>query len=220
MHGSAPDIAGRDIANPSGLLEAAVQMLVHIGAAGCAARIRNAWLATLEDGIHTADIFDVEKSRRKVGTAAFADAVIERLGRHPRHLPVADFHPVEFPVFQPIARTAPAIQLDGVDVFLHWDEAERDASVLGARVEALGGPDFKATMITNRGVQVWPTGFPETFRTDHWRVRFLATPGRKVDGAAVISLLCRVHGAGLKFIKTEHLCSFDGKPGYSLGQGQ
>ncbi|MFO7724611.1 MAG: NADP-dependent isocitrate dehydrogenase, partial [Oceanipulchritudo sp.] len=50
VHGSAPDIAGRDIANPSGLLNAATTMLVHLDQGDVAAVIRNAWLKTLEDG--------------------------------------------------------------------------------------------------------------------------------------------------------------------------
>ena len=57
VHGSAPDIAGKDVANPSGLLMAATQLLVHVGAADVAERVKNAWLCTLEDGIHTADIY-------------------------------------------------------------------------------------------------------------------------------------------------------------------
>lgn len=56
VHGSAPDIAGKGIANPSGLLIAATQMLVHIGLPEYAEAIKNAWLCTLEDGIHTPDM--------------------------------------------------------------------------------------------------------------------------------------------------------------------
>lgn len=44
--------------------------------------------------------------------------------------------------------------------------------------------------------------------------------GGKVDPAALIALLGRLHEAGVDVIKTENLYTFDGKPGYSLGQGQ
>ncbi|MBV0994935.1 NADP-dependent isocitrate dehydrogenase, partial [Listeria monocytogenes] len=80
IHGSAPRIAGQDKANPSGLLLAAVQMLVHIGQQDVAERIQNAWLRTLEDGLHTYDIYDERVSAKKLGTEEFAEAVIARLG--------------------------------------------------------------------------------------------------------------------------------------------
>lgn len=221
VHGSAPDIAGQDKANPSGMLQAAVQLLVHVGAGDVATKVQNAWLATLEDGIHTGDIFETEISKQRVGTTAFADAVIARLGRASKHLPVAAFgaaKPISI-TLKPVA--APEIALDGVDVFLHWDEATRRPAALGGKLAPLAGPAFQLQMLTNRGVQVWPKGFPETFCTDHWRARFVASPGGGApDNAAIVALLGRVHGAGLKFIKTEHLYRFDGKPGYSLGQGQ
>ena len=44
IHGSAPDIAGLDIANPSGLINAACMMLVHINQQSVAEKIKNAWL--------------------------------------------------------------------------------------------------------------------------------------------------------------------------------
>ena len=91
IHGSAPDIAGKKIANPSGLLNAAIQMLVHINQPEVAATIENAWLKTLEDGIHTADIYTPEYSKKKANTDEFADAVIARLGQNPVH-----FKPVEY----------------------------------------------------------------------------------------------------------------------------
>src|SRR5690606_32770133 len=78
IHGSAPDIAGRGIANPSGLLLAAVPMLVHLGQSEVAARIHNAWKATIEQGVHTPDIFREGRSKMRVGTTEFAFEVIQR----------------------------------------------------------------------------------------------------------------------------------------------
>ena len=72
--------------------------------------------------------------------------------------------------------------------------------------------------MTNRGVKVWPDGFPETFCTDHWRCRFMGDG--VVSHADLLELLQRVAALGLDFIKTENLCTFDGEPGYALGQGQ
>ena len=93
VHGSAPDIAGRGIANPSGLLMAAILLLVHIGRPEEATRIHNAWLTTLEDGVHTADIANERTTRERVGTRAFAEAVVARLGKRPEHLPPRRLRP-------------------------------------------------------------------------------------------------------------------------------
>ncbi|MBI1335400.1 MAG: NADP-dependent isocitrate dehydrogenase [Phycisphaera sp.] len=223
IHGSAPLIAGQDVANPSGLLLASVMMLVHIGQGDVAQKVHNAWLATIEDGIHTPDIYREGASKEKVGTQAFANAVIAHLGQMPQQL-----KPVSYAdATQPAAMAAkPATYkaektLQGVDVFLDWDEADRCPKVLGRKLEAIAGPEFKLKMVTNRGVKVYPDGFPETFCTDHWRCRFVSNlETGSVTHAEVIGLLHRVLKAGLDFIKTEHLCAFDGKRGYSLGQGE
>ena len=86
IHGSAPRRAGQNMANPSGLLLAAIQMLVHIGQSEVASRVHNGWLKTIEDGIHTYDIYSEEHSRQKVGTWEFSQAVVERLGEKPTTL--------------------------------------------------------------------------------------------------------------------------------------
>jgi isocitrate dehydrogenase len=91
IHGSAPRRAGQNLANPSGLILAAIQMLVHIGLADTAGLIHNAWLKTLEDGIHTYDIFKPKTSKEKVGTKEFAKAVIARLGQIPQTLKVMHY---------------------------------------------------------------------------------------------------------------------------------
>jgi isocitrate dehydrogenase len=230
IHGSAPDIAGRDLANPSGLILAAVQMLVHVGKPGTAGKVHNALLKTIEDGVHTADLFDDQVSSEKVGTKAFANAVIERLGQSPSTLtPVSYAAEDELPeAVEPAARTGkPAKELVGVDVFFDWDEPGRDPEKLAARLKyATQATPLQLQMITNRGVKVWPQGFPETFCTDHWRCRFVPTAEAEGDGLPstthkqVLQLLNNVAAHGLDFIKTEHLCTFDGQPGYSLGQGQ
>lgn len=221
IHGSAPRRAGQDVANPSGLLLAAVMMLVHIGQPDVAARVHNAWLRTVEDGIHTYDIFDPAVSRQQVGTRAFTQAVIARLGELPQQLsPVAyaasQPQGVETSVVSP-ARTRAHKELVGVDVFLCWDRQSPDE--LGSALQAVNGESLALEMISNRGTKVWPGGLPETFCTDHWRCRF-TTGGRAITNHEVIHLLGRVHEAGLEIIKTENLYTFDGEPGFSMGQGQ
>ena len=217
IHGSAPDIAGQDVANPTGLLLAAVQMLVHLGQGDVAAKVHNAWLRTIEDGVHTGDIFDAASSSERVGTRAFADAVIARLGELPRTLaPVA--YAVHEPIHIELAPRAPQVKAQvGIDVFLDVPDASADE--LGARLEALAGEDLRLDMITNRGQKTYPGGVPETLCVDHHRCRFLGTGGT-VTTAQVLALLGRLADAGLPFIKTEGLYTFDGFDGFSRGQGQ
>jgi len=219
VHGSAPDIAGQGIANPSGLLVAATQMLVHVGAASTAELIKNAWLRTLEDGVHTADIYDPKHSRVRATTQEFTDAVIARLGEEPRQL-----LPVRYRAGGVNISPSPVVrgekQLVGVDVFLDWDGAGRNPNLLGQLLEIAAPMPWLLKMITNRGVKVYPDGMPETFCTDHWRCRFTPVEGGAATFEQVLTLLHALHCAGMEVIKTEHLYTFDGRRGYSLGQGE
>ncbi len=222
IHGSAPRRAGQNLANPSGLLLGAVMMLVHIGQHDVAERVHNAWLRTIEDGVHTYDIHAEGASREKVGTREFADAVVARLGRRPERLRPVSYGATARGAFTPPSpRPLPPArkELLGVDVFLHWKAGSPgDLAVL---VGPLAGGGLALGMITNRGVKVWPGGFPETFCSDHWRCRFTAErAGGTVTHAQIADLLERMAAAGLDFIKTENLCAFDGEPGYSVGQGE
>src|SRR4030081_2976604 len=101
IHGSAPRRAGQNLANPSGLLLGGVLMLVHINQPEAAARVHNAWLRTIEDGVHTYDIFTEGISTVKVGTKEFAAAVIERMGQKPNRL-----KPVTYKAKPPAAAVA------------------------------------------------------------------------------------------------------------------
>ncbi len=218
VHGSAPDIAGKDVANPSGLLVAATQMLVHLGLPEAAQSIKNALLCTLEDGIHTADIFRPGLSTRSASTRTFTQAVIERLGCDPQELEAVHYsgEGIHFE----ISPTPPSVkELVGVDVFLDWSEAGRDPEVLGRRLEPVGAGGLRLKMISNRGIRVYPGPQPDTLYTDHWRCRFVSEAG-PIEFPAVLSLLEQIHAAGLEVIKTEHLYEFDGQRGYSLGQGE
>ncbi|MBY0404659.1 MAG: NADP-dependent isocitrate dehydrogenase, partial [Cyanobacteria bacterium] len=220
IHGSAPRRAGQNLANPSGLLHGAIMMLVHIGQPDVAERVHNAWLKTIEDGVHTYDIFVEGVSTEKVGTKEFANAVVARLGQVPSKLTPVKYKSVEDRVETKAAKATVFKKKEtvGIDVFLNWKERSPDA--LAEILEKVNGDGVKLTMISNRGAKVWPHGFPETFCTDHWRCRFLSESGKGLTHLQLISLLQRVEKAGLDFIKTENLCTFDGEKAYSLGQGE
>ncbi|KNB62406.1 NADP-dependent isocitrate dehydrogenase [Chryseobacterium sp. Hurlbut01] len=219
IHGSAPTIAGQNVANPSGLLQGAVMMLNHIGQTEVAEKIQNAWLKTLEDGIHTQDIYKESTSKQKVGTKEFADAVIANLGQKPAQLkPVsyANNTVMNLPKYQ--RKPSAKKELAGVDVFVHWSGTNPDE--LADKMKSIESDGINLSMITNRGIKVWPDGFKETFCTDHWRCRFKPSENQKIQKEHVIKLLQNALHEIIDVVKTENLYDFDGKAGYSLGQGQ
>jgi isocitrate dehydrogenase len=220
IHGSAPRRAGQNLANPSGLLMGAVLMLVHINQPDVAERVQNAWLRTIEDGVHTYDIYAEGVSSQKVGTKEFAAAVISRLGQKPTRL-----KPVSYAKAPALAQAAPVastgsskMELKGVDVIVCWPS--RNAQELAAVAGKQAGDGLKLQMIDNRGTVVWPAGLAaaETFCTDSFRCRFLA------DGTAdkdkIFALVKRISDAGVDVVMTASLRNYDGIAGYTLAQGQ
>jgi isocitrate dehydrogenase len=219
IHGSAPRRAGQNVANPSGLLEGAVMMLNHIGQTEVAEKVQNAWLKTIEDGIHTYDIYKEGVSKQKVGTKEFAQAVIANLGQKPKLLKEVSYAKdavLNLPKYK--KKPVKNKELVGVDLFVHWNGT--DPNELASKLESLNTENKHLTMITNRGIKVWPDGFKETYCTDHWRCRFKPINGKLLFPNQIINLLGLALDAKIDVIKTENLYEFDGKPGYSLGQGQ
>ncbi len=217
IHGSAPRRAGQNLANPSGLLLGSVMMMNHIGQSDVASRVHNAWLRTIEDGVHTYDIFKDGVSKEKVGTKEFAQAVAARLGQSPEKL-----KPVAYKAFKPLAlkpastRVASKKERVGADVFVGWTKAPDELAEVLKRTEAAG---LTLNMLSNRGTKVWPEGFPDTICTDVFRCRFMKDGGG-LSGAILAAHLARVEAEGLDVVKFESLYTFDGEPGFSLGQGQ
>ena len=219
IHGSAPRRAGQNLANPSGLLQGAVMMLNHIGQTEIAEKVQNAWLKTIEDGIHTYDIFTEGISTQKVGTKEFAQAVIANIGQKPKTLLPVNYANGSALNLQKYIRKAPKKkELVGVDIFVHWNGT--NPNELAEKIQKLNSEKVQLSMITNRGIKVWPDGFEETFCTDHWRCRFKPTEGNTVEKSTIISLLNQAIDNNIDSIKTENLYNFDGKAGFSLGQGQ
>lgn len=219
IHGSAPRRAGQNVANPSGLLQGAIMMLNHIGQTEVAEKVQNAWLKTLEDGIHTYDIYKESTSKQKVGTQEFADAVIANLGQKPALLKAVSYAnntALHLPPYQ--RKPAANKQLVGVDIFVHWEGL--NPNELAETIKKIETYDMNLSMITNRGIKVWPDGFKETFCTDHWRCRFKPKEKQTVTKEHVVNMLQNAILHNIDTIKTENLYEFDGKAAYSLGQGQ
>jgi isocitrate dehydrogenase len=221
IHGSAPRRAGQNLANPSGLLHGGILMLVHIGQPDVAETVHNAWLRTIEDGIHTYDIFKEGISKQKVGTKEFAEAVVARLGRKPQQLKEASYSkaPKQTVDHKTAETRSSKKELVGVDVFFHWKQ--RNPVEFGKKLEGFNGDGLKLTSLSNRGVKVYPHGFEETFCTDHWRAGFMSDKDNApVTHQQIVNLLDRLGKSGLDFIKIENLYTFDGQKGYVASQGE
>jgi isocitrate dehydrogenase len=219
IHGSAPRRAGQNKANPTGLLQGAIMMLNHIGQTAVAENIQNAWLKTIEDGVHTYDIYKDGVSTQLVGTKEFALAVIANLGKLPSKLKAVKYSnnkALDLPKY--VRKPSKNKVLVGVDLFVHWKGLSPDE--LAITIKKLEQSTLKLSMITNRGIKVWPDGFKETFCTDHWRCRFKPVEGSVFTKSNIVELLQAAINENIDTIKTENLYEFDGKLGYSLGQGQ
>jgi len=218
IHGSAPRRAGKNMANPSGLLHGALLMLTHIGQGEVAECVHNAWLRTLEDGIHTYDIYKERISAHEVGTREFADAVVERLGQVPQRLAAVEYAKgAQMDLAARASGTLAKKEHVGVDIFI--DKPAGDPDAIALRLQSVNVPGAKLTIISNRGTKVWPHGNPDTFWSDHWSCRFESSDG-SFDAKRVADLITAISNAGYDVVKTEGLYTFDGARGYSLAQGQ
>jgi isocitrate dehydrogenase len=219
IHGSAPDIAGKNIANPSGLLNAAIMMLIHIGQGDIAAKIENAWKKTIEDGVHTVDIYNNKTSTKKVGTKEFAEEVVKRLGEKPKKLKAADYknatsHQKDFSYK---IDNSEKKKLVGVDIYL--DIHTNSADKIAAKIIPLDSGNLVLKTISSKGLKLWPHKDEYLVDSDHWCCRFMPKDG-EMKHSDICRLLDQLFGAKIDFIKTENLYEFDGKRGYSLAQGE
>lgn len=215
IHGSAPRRAGQNVANPSGLLLGAVLMLVHIGQPEVATRIHNGWLRTLEEGIHTYDIFKEPTSKQLVGTKEFAEAVMKNLGQFPETLKRVTYGtaPEKLKSHHASNNASQDKATVGVDIYI---QSTKSVEELHKQLKPLDNEELSLTQIGNRGVVVWPNGMAETSCVDSWRCRYMSPKQKPVTHQQIISLLERFASAKIDFIRTENLCTFDGVPAYSL----
>jgi isocitrate dehydrogenase len=206
IHGSAPRRAGQNLANPSGLLLAAVMMLEHLGQQKIAVKIQNGWLKTIEEGIHTYDIYNAQTSKQKVGTKEFGQAIIERLGATPTQLYPAHLNIAKISLSTPSNKkeTKPKT-LVGADFFICGKNNPR--AILQNIQSTL-----VLTLIGNRGLICFPDGPEKAEVGDEWRARFLTA---STTAKELLELHTKLLEAGLEVIGQQNLYLFDGKPGFS-----
>jgi isocitrate dehydrogenase len=222
VHGTAPDIAGKNIANPTALLLSGFAMLRHLGLMKSASTIENALLYTLEQGVRTGDFGD--KSKPALNTTEFAQAIIDNFGKQPQHnpRPMLQDMPVTPTVFKLeknpmlISQEMENEQIVGVDLFV--ESAEQPTAVADKCLKHTG-PLFKLVTISNRGTQVWPKGSVFTNLVNQYRCRFESIGDEPVTQTDVMELQKRV-AADFRICSSELLNMWDGKKAYSLAQGQ
>jgi isocitrate dehydrogenase len=218
VHGSAPQIAGKGLANPTALLLSAVMMLRHIGDFATATAVEHALSVTLEEGRDLTG--DIAPAGEGAPTAAFVERVVANLGRRSAALPEREYRPILLTRWPPITwyKAASTRELIGVDVFV---ESERDPRAIGITLAAAAeGSAFTLKMISSRGAQVWPDIGGHTFLVDHFRARFLFREPPKGDAVAEITDLLQRIGRQHRWMHLEKLQRFDGADAFSKAQGE
>ena len=222
VHGTAPDIMGKGIANPTALLLSGIGMLRHLGLTQSASTIENALLYTLEQGIHTGDFGD--KSTPSVNTQQFTDAIIGNLGKKPSRgasqgqpdspSSCTVMHLAENPLI--ITEEEQDEVIVGADFFVESTDQPND---IGEKMVTAAGKLYDVATISNRGTQVWPSGSIYTNLVNHYRVRFESLDLKPVTQEDLIQLYSRV-AQQCKVTSIEVLNTWGGKRAYSLAQGQ
>lgn len=222
IHGSAPDIAGKNIANPSGLINASVMMLIHIGQGDVASKVHNAWLKTIEDGMHTGDVYNADTSKKKLTTTEFTEEVISRLEQRPQQFKAVKYSESkavdnikEYTIDSQETKT-----LVGVDIVLNWNG--KDPKIIADKILPLvSGSELGLQLISVKGLKVWPNDTTESVISDEWNLRFVPTAEDKtINHNAIVKLLRNLANAELDFVRTNNLYVFGDKLGFSLAQGE
>jgi len=222
VHGTAPDIAGKGIANPTALLLSGLSLLRHLGLTENAATIENALLYTLEQGVRTGDFGD--KSKPALNTKQFAEAIISNFGKTPQHgakpvIPNQPGTPAPFKLehnSMMVSNEPQQEKIVGVDMFIECNE---QPEVIAQKCQHHGGVKFKLVNISNRGTQVWPTGSKYTALVNQYNLRFESLNDTALTQQDVIGLYVSL-SANYKVCSLELLNMWGDKRGYSLAQGQ
>jgi isocitrate dehydrogenase len=216
VHGSAPDIAGKNIANPSGLLNSAIMMLKHLGKNNEAEMIYNAWLKTIEEGLHTADMFNPEKSKKRLSTSEFSQAVIDNFDKKPNLL-VSKFQSAaneKISIKETLSSNEKS-ELIGTDIFIKTQFTSELISKLQKLDDVL-----KLHMVSSRGLLIWPKTLTNA-EVDFYRFRFLKTKKEhKISQSDILTLYRKIVELDLDILSIINLCSYDDNIGFSLAQGE
>jgi hypothetical protein len=175
VHGSAPDIAGRGLANPTAMLLSSTLMLYYLGFAESAKRIETALRTVLGAGIKTRDLGGT------ASTKEFTAAIIEALPEI-ELVQTNAFAPARGPFAHRGQEREPGEwSLCGVDVFVHSQGLPKPPQRVGP---------LELSLISNRGTKVYPGPTPEIFLVDWFRLRYRSS--QPVTDADIYPLLTEI----------------------------
>ncbi|MBL7739235.1 MAG: isocitrate dehydrogenase [Chitinophagaceae bacterium] len=222
VHGTAPDISGKNIANPTALLLSGLAMLRHLGYMQNAAVIENALLYTLEQGIRTGDFGD--KTKPSLNTTQFAEAIISNFGKEPRinakpllpNMPATNTHFKLEKNPMLVSKEMEEESIAGVDMFI---ESAEQPEIIAQKCQRHAGVKFNLINVSNRGTQVWPTGSVFTNLVNQYNVRFESIDESPLNQQDIIGLYVSLSG-NFKICSLELLNKWGDKKAYSLAQGQ
>ncbi|MDP4261085.1 MAG: isocitrate/isopropylmalate family dehydrogenase [Bacteroidota bacterium] len=222
VHGTAPDIAGKNIANPTALLLSGIAMLRHLGYMQNAAVIENALLYTLEQGFRTGDFGD--KSKQALNTTQFAETIAGNFGKEPQmnakpllaNMPATPTHFKLEKNPMLVSKEMEEETIAGVDMFIESDE---QPEIIAHKCQRHAGVKFNLINVSNRGTQVWPTGSVFTNLVNQYNVRFESIDGSPLNQQDIIGLYVSLSG-NFKICSLELLNKWGDKKAYSLAQGQ
>ncbi|KAJ3088198.1 hypothetical protein HK102_009328 [Quaeritorhiza haematococci] len=222
VHGTAPDIAGKQLANPTALLMSGVMMLRHLGFEEKSELIMDGLKGALAAGERTRDLIQLA-GKTPLRTDQFADAVIKHLP------PKATEHTVSFsgsaykppvkpphPIMRATPRGIAKESTVGIDIFV-------DTELIPTKVAETLKPcipeGMHLVMISNRGTQVWPTGSDFTECVNHYRCRVEVKDGSARKEEDFLEVAKKISGK-IRVCSLEMLLKVGEKKGYSLAQGQ
>jgi isocitrate dehydrogenase len=218
VHGSAPDIAGKGIANPSGLLQAAVMMLEYIGQVEVAATIHNGWLRTLELGLHTADIYQESLSKKRLSTMEFAHEVVANLGRKPNELKPAKVKDQHLQTLAEVKSPEFYNEMIGVDIYLK--NPSYKTHELADMLKNIDNK-FELQHIAVRGIKVWPSHDNEEFSDDLWRLRYIKTNADElINSISLLELQKAICAHNLELVFSHNLSTWNRMAGFTKAQGE
>jgi isocitrate dehydrogenase len=217
VHGTAPDITGMNIANPTSLLLSGIMLLNHLGHFSYANKIENALLYTLEKGAHTGDFGN--KLTPSLSTTQFAQQIINNLGKNPSKGEKLNILPnPTLPTQNKITAIIKPenTEIMGADFFI---ESIEQSIQIAAKFNEFLGSDYILSTMSNRGTQVYPTGSVFTECINQFRVRLEKTGEQNLSQVDILTLSAKV-AEQFKICSIEWLMAYDGKKAYSLAQGQ
>lgn len=227
VHGTAPDIAGKQLANPTALFLSGLMMLRHIGLSHYSNHLRTALLSALKDKCVTQDLIPAGSKAKALKTGEFAEAIIERFPKELKDTTKVYFDQgidlsrpnLKQNIMHASKRDIKTEKTVGIDVFIDSSLQPKELAATIQKKVNLEKLGLSLIMVSNRGTQVWPTGSVFTELVNHYRCRLENKKGEALQESDLLRVASSL-GPELRVCSLEMLRVFGDKKGYSLAQGQ